>query len=963
MNKKTQKNNLYRTSYLIKKNTKKQIYRGGSGSLIKIPSLILYNYKNPGSQVMSNNKSNPVKDVNLKTFIHNIHDYNVINKKFQFFNIGNNVNLVSSNYPLKNFEKDKIYYPQLNNKKLIHITDCVPDNTSKAKLYRKDIFLYNGIFIGKEVTLNDNCTLIPMFTKHFSDTTNIETKYDKSKNPSDIFNDKYDDDYFKISKDQNKYKKEDKVLTSSEISLYKNNLINYEPIWILPDDNFNDNKTNLFIEEKKNNLHHGIIFIGDNTNIEENTNIYHSVFISNKCIIGKKCTICPHTLILDYSNIENNITFENKNIKINTSDIKTISNVTEINKNNSSFFNIEFKTTHNDNFNMIVYYKQDIKYNPFNENINRIDTSSNKEIYKEFLSCKSVILGNKSKVINKSGHQITILSPFIIDKNTNLIINASDDIIIGPGLIFQNNNNNKNTYEYNINNSIENKNFNKEETETKFLLFKNQEEINSYTSNNLNTSNDINNNLNNLNSSNNLNNSNNLNSQTIALSREDIKKIKNIPSCKQLTNFDNVLNFKKNKYNINDKYNSDKINSTIIKLKNYYNKKVHSGGAKSSKSSKSGTDKQIQNIRLIKRMKNDISKCQNSIENYLNTKNIGYSSISMGTTINSSTDLSKLSPTYLSTLPLNVYSSLTPNQQSYISSLQSSPSLTIQPSQINKQSTTNTISQGQIGRDQLFDLFKNSSNISNKSKNANNNLNNTTKGIEDTDIKTQLEESKNTIKSLIQKFGKPSLSSDSYYQRKLEKVDESLGRLILLEEDVQEYKLGKDKFKDLVGDFSYIVEDMKKDLKDKQLMDSTKKLHEELLQDKDMSKIYKEKLEISESTLLKKINKVVSRGGDIREFNDQFRDIMGSFKLDTFQNLFINLMNKEYNNSTNKTEITSVCRFLDFFEKYTNVENKNFSQKINNLRQNVLRCHGNINKQKGDKKNNRKNSKKRDKRR
>jgi hypothetical protein len=940
MNKRTKKNNLSRTSYLIQKTKKNKIHKGGAGTLKKIPALILYNYENPGWQVLPNNDdTKPNGDTNLKTLIHNIHDYHKDNNNFVEFNIGNNVNLVSSNYALKDFEKDNIYYPQLDNGKEIHITDKVPAaDPNKAGLYRKDIFLYNGIFIGENATLNNNCTLIPMFTKYFSEITNKNTKYDDSKNPNQIFYNTYGD-YKKVSKIDNKYKDENKkVLTPDEISSYEKYLINYQPIWKLPEGPFNNNDKNLFIKEKNNYLHHGIILISEDTKIGENTNIYHSVFIDKKCNIGNYCTICPHTLILFKSSIDNNITFENKYIKNNPSDIKEISTVSEKNNSREIIFNMEFKIK-SGNFNMNVTYQQDNIYNPFKQELNRINEDKNKEIWKQFLSCKSVILGNNSKIINKKGKKITILSPFVIDAFIELIIDTDTDIELGPGLIFQNNSTRKNLYQYNIKNSINNTDFNEDKNE--FLLFKKQDEVDNYRMNNLNTSN-------------NLNNLNNLNNQIDNLSREDIRYIKNkIPSCRQLNNFDKVLRFDENKYKITDK-DPNKIKATIKKLNSYYKTdRIQAGGVKKRSVSTISIDTKIKNI---ERIKGEISKCQFDIEEYLDTKVMGHNSISMGTTITPSTDLSKLSSTYLLSLPPNVYSSLTPFQQSYISSLQSNPSLNIQPSQTYQQSSSNTISQGQIGRDQLFNLFKNSSNTGNKSRNVNNNLNNTTKGIEDTDIKTQLEESKNTIKSLIQKFGKPSLASDSYYQRKLEKVDESLGRLILLEEDVQEYKLGKDKFKDLVGDFSYIVEDMKRDLKDKQLMDSTKKLHEELLQDKDISKVYKEKLEISEGTLLKKINKVVSRGGDIKEFNDEFRDIMGSFKLDTIQNLFINLINKEYGSSINKTEITSVCRFLDFFEKYTSVENKNFSQKINNIRQNVLKCHGNINKQKGDKKNNRRSS-------
>lgn len=928
---------------MTKKNNKK-IQKGGGTDMSCIE---LYNYEFP--QVNNNGGYHPNNNKNIKTIIHNIHqkENNAgtgIYEVDKTFKLGDNVNLVCEKYPLVNFEFDKIYYPMVDNKEEIHVIDEVKvpalapaqDNPS---LYRKDIFLYNGIFIGENVELEDNCTLIPMFTHYVSELDNKSSKYDERFTDARKQNSLNYKDYIKLRD----YNPGENLLTDTDTDIteeQKKLLIRYKPIKKIP------NNENLFEEEKKNNLHHGITFIGENTKINDNTLIYHSSFISKDCIIGSRVEICPHTIFLENTEIGNNIIFSNEYVKPDPSNILSFTD--NYNKNL-----ITFKDYENNKFKFRISNPVNV-YNPLFYNNNRLNQKDTDDLWSDYINNKHVILMSNSKIINKKNVEIFISAPFILDVNINLIINVNTQnkkIYLGPGIIFKNNNINK-IINIEISDSIENDDF--DEKNKQFIVFNNQKEIDEYYVNNT-----I---INNSNSSNSSSNSSNSNED---LTKEDVKEIKKIKQCKLFRNYDNVLNYDEDDYDTSG-MTSKEGQELIKKLNEFYKKdRIQKGGAtkktlgpkpsssSSTKTTKSSTLDPKQIKKDINKMKKEISSCQTQIQNYLNTKP-AVSTTSSGTTITPTTDITKLPVSDIMSLSPTTISSLTPTQQDqvknvYLSQLGTSPTSTSTSTStppLLSSSSSSSPSQGSISRNQLFNLFKNTSGSSSSSSSSNM-LNNKTKGINDTDIKQQLEESKDTIKSLIEKIGKPKTSTNSFYQRKLEKVDESLGRLIILEEDVQEYKLGKDKFKDLVGDFSYIISDMKQDLKDKQLLDSTKKLHEELLQDKDMSKIYKEKLELKESTLIKKINKVVSRGGEAREFNEEFRDIMGSFKLETIQNLFINIIVKEYGTSINKTEITSVCRFLDFFEKYANVENQNFARKIYNLRQNILKCHANINKPKG----------------
>lgn len=221
--------------------------------------------------------------------------------------------------------------------------------------------------------------------------------------------------------------------------------------------------------------------------------------------------------------------------------------------------------------------------------------------------------------------------------------------------------------------------------------------------------------------------------------------------------------------------------------------------------------------------------------------------------------------------------------------------------------------------------------------------------LDDSDVGQQLKEAKGTLSELIKQIGKPDVASQSYYQKKLQKVDDGLARLKLLETSVQEVKLDKDPYKGLFSDFKWITTDMRKELKDKQLLSSTKEMHDKLLKDKLVGKMYREQLEVNESTINKKLDKVLlARDNQSNVFLEEFREIMQkSMNSSSNKDLLLNVLKKRHQSTADRGVQNVICSILhdlkiqfSFDTNFVNKVSRELTQKDTDGVRGI--CHGNV---------------------
>ena len=95
----------------------------------------------------------------------------------------------------------------------------------------------------------------------------------------------------------------------------------------------------------------------------------------------------------------------------------------------------------------------------------------------------------------------------------------------------------------------------------------------------------------------------------------------------------------------------------------------------------------------------------------------------------------------------------------------------------------------------------------------------------------------------------------SNYLKKMQNVDDHLNSLKFLESGIQEEKIGKDDYGSQIGLFNFVVSESKKELKDKHLLEDTKKLYDELKQDKEiLGKYYSSNIKLTRDDMKKFID-------------------------------------------------------------------------------------------------------------
>ena len=162
----------------------------------------------------------------------------------------------------------------------------------------------------------------------------------------------------------------------------------------------------------------------------------------------------------------------------------------------------------------------------------------------------------------------------------------------------------------------------------------------------------------------------------------------------------------------------------------------------------------------------------------------------------------------------------------------------------------------------------------------------------DTDVVEHLKTAYKDIEKIIDEVGSSS-AKNSKYQKKLQSVDDKLLSLKLLEANIQEIKMPKDEYKDLFGEFSSILGNMKKELKDKQLSADTKKMHDEMMKDREMAKHYGAKIAMDEPTLRKKIG-IIIQSPNAQTYTAEFGDIQSKLVSGSNQQMIHQLLKTMY---------------------------------------------------------------------
>ena len=221
--------------------------------------------------------------------------------------------------------------------------------------------------------------------------------------------------------------------------------------------------------------------------------------------------------------------------------------------------------------------------------------------------------------------------------------------------------------------------------------------------------------------------------------------------------------------------------------------------------------------------------------------------------------------------------------------------------------------------------------------------------LDDSDVGKQLDESKKTIIDLIKKIGKPGVASESHYQKKLQKLDDGLARLKLLEASIQEVKVDKDPYKGLFSDFKWISGDMRKELKDKQLVSDTKDMYDKLLKDKEFSKIYKSQLVMDEKTINKKLDELLKSRDNLTVYTREFHEVIPKLNTPGNQQMFINILTDRISKIMDDRDAQNVlCNLIAQVRDDVRVFDESFHKQLDGLIGGKEKgstggiCHGNI---------------------
>lgn len=183
-----------------------------------------------------------------------------------------------------------------------------------------------------------------------------------------------------------------------------------------------------------------------------------------------------------------------------------------------------------------------------------------------------------------------------------------------------------------------------------------------------------------------------------------------------------------------------------------------------------------------------------------------------------------------------------------------------------------------------------------------------------TKVMDNLDTVKKNVSSLIEELSRTG--SNSYYQ-KIQNVDDYLSALKIKESAIQDIKVKKDD--SLLGEFNWVIKDMKKEVKDKQLFSDSKEIYELLNKDENMIKKYNYKSTIDKNQIINDIQDIINNDNN-EEYIQRNKKIFIKNLYDTTNtNVFVKAFTKYYDDNigtdfsyTNKVEYSKT----ELYRKY-----------------------------------------------